>query len=219
MFSNFKAMKKLTSAQSESVGDRKGLFSQALWQACVAYLHALLTDDDPSNMDSFAQAMLLIRTFVDWALQVAKKRFGVLGYECLLLASQKEMQPELEHTMNDAPCVFSGRTSPLLYTSVSQPEPAPVYLRVQRKFTWWAYHEQTGLESPHASPAFVYESRYSYLIIGMYALGHLGALLKQQSRVHSKASLEEFQANSIWSELYLKINEMLFVVHAQLVLQ
>ncbi len=212
-------MRKLTAAQSESVGDRKGLISPQLWQACVSYLHALLTDDDPSNTDSFGQAMLLVKTFVDWALQVSKKRFGTLGYECLLLASQKEMQPELEHTMNDAPCVFSGRTTPLLYTSASHPLPTPVYLRVQRKFTWWAYHEQTGLESPHASPAFVYESRYSFLILGMYALGHLGALLKNQSRAHAKESLAEFQADPIWSELYLKINEMLFAVHAQLVLQ
>ncbi len=212
-------MRKLTSAQSESVGNREGLFSLGVWQSCVAYLHALLTDDDPTNTDSFAHAMLLIKTFVDWALQVAKKRFGTLGYECLLLASQKEMQPELEHTMHDVPCVFSGRTTPLLYTSASQAEPVPVYMRMQRKFTWWAHHEQTGLESPHASPAFVYESRYSYLITGMYALGHLGSLLKHQSRAHSKASLNEFQADPIWSELYLKINEILFVVHAQLVLQ
>jgi hypothetical protein len=211
-------MRKLTAAQSESVSQRKGLFTLVMWQGCVAHLHALLTDDDPSNTESFALAMLLIRTFVDWALQVAKKRFGALGYECLLLASQKEMQPELEHTMGDAPCVFSGRAAPLLYTSTSQAEPAPAYLRVQRKFTWWAHHEQTGLECPHASPAFVYESRYSYLVTGMYALGHLGSLLKHQSRVHATAGLEEFQAAPIWAELHCKINEILFVVHAQLVL-
>lgn len=214
-------MKKLTPAQSEAVSQRSGLFTPAMWQGCVAYLHALLTDDDPNSTDIFAQAMALIKMFVDWALLVAKKRFGEHAHACLLLASQKEMQPELEHTMHDAPCVFSARTTPLLYASSSHAAepPSPVYLRVQRKFTWWAHHEQTGLECPHESPAFVYESRYSYLVAGMYALGHLGSLLKQQSRVHAVAGLREFQAAPVWSELHCKINEILYVVHAQLVLQ
>jgi hypothetical protein len=144
----------------------------------------------------------------------ARKRFGVLGHECLLLASTKEMLPELEHQLHEARCVFSGRKWPVLYRSPSHPVPSAVGIRVQRKFTWWAHHEKTGLESPHTSAAFVYESQYSFLIMGVYALGHLAAILKQYSRACGNLSLDDFQELPVWTELYLKLNAILRIVHA-----
>ena len=210
-------MRKFTAAQSESVASGSGLFDIDVWRGCVAHLHALLTDDDPaSDLDNWSHAMQLVKTFVEWVLAKARVRFGALGHECLLHASTKNMLPELEHQQCEAPCVFSGRTNPVLYRTPSHPEPCASSIRLQRRFSWWAHHEQTGLESPHTSAAFVYESHYSYVISGVYALGHLGAILKHKSRALAPdpCSLAEFQALPLWSELYLKINAILCVVHA-----
>jgi hypothetical protein len=209
-------MRKLTAAQSDSVASQSGLFSAAAWRGCVAYLHALLSDDDPVvDLDSWTHAMQAVKTFLDWALVQARARFGVLGHQCLLLASTKEMLPESEHQLHEARCVFSGRKRPVLYCSASQPEPCAVSVRVQRKFAWWAHHEQTGLECPHTSAAFVYESQYSFLVIGIYTLGHLGAILKQHSRAcAANLSLKDFEELPVWRQLYLKLNAILRVVHA-----
>jgi len=210
-------MRKFTTAQSESIASGTGLFDIDVWRGCVAHLHALLTDDDPaSDLDSWSRAMQLIKTFLEWALGRARDRFGALGHACLVHASTNEMLPEFEHLQSIAPCVFSGRTAPVLYRSPSHPEPRACSVRVQRRFTWWAHHEQTGLESPHTSAVFVYESQYSFVVSGVYALGHLGSILKHKSRACAPdaCSLEEFATLPLWDELYAKINAILCVVHA-----
>lgn len=210
--------RKLTPAQSDSIRKQTGLFDAVLWGGCLSYLHALLSCDDPSNTEPWMTAMQLIKVFIEWALQQARLRFGPLGYECLYHASTKEMQPELEHPLHEAKCVFSGRTHLDTFSTPSHPEPQVIGRRVQRKFSWWAHHEQTGLESPHTSASYVYESQYSYLVLGMYTLGHLGAILKHHSRACGlQVSLAEFQSNPVWAELYVKINMILYVVHEQLV--
>lgn len=215
----FARMKKLSASQCDSVSNRRGLFTLAAWNRCVAYLYAQLTDQDPVSTGSYVESMLLVKMFVDWALQVAKKRFSALGHECLLLASTKEMCPELQHPLSIAPCVFSARTSPQLYCSPAHLAPVFVNERVQRKFSWWAYHEQTGLETPHFSDSFVYESQYSHLVVGMYVLGHLSALLKRQARKMQDLGEAAFKADPVWPEMLAKIGDILFTVHAQLVLQ
>jgi len=137
-------MKKLSAAQFDSIRNRQGLLPAAVWQQCISYLHAHLSDADPPSSTSFVDTMMLLKMFVDWALQVAKKQFGDTGYECLLLASSKEMSSELLHPLDKAQCVFSRRRSLMQYTSESHPAPMTVCCRVQRRFHWWAYHEQTA---------------------------------------------------------------------------
>ena len=135
-------MRKLTAAQSDSVASRSGLFSVAVWRGCVAYLHALLSDDDPvGGLDSWTHAMQAVKTFLDWALLQARARFGVLGHQCLLLAGA-EMLPSPSTSCTRRGVFFSGRKRPVLYCSASQPEPCAVSVRVQRKFTWWAHHSR-----------------------------------------------------------------------------
>jgi hypothetical protein len=191
-----------------------------VWMQCVTYLHAQLTDDDPISASSFTKALLLIKVFLEWALQMARVRYGEQGHECLLMASLHEMGPELEHPLHTHACVFSARLHPVLYTSPSHAEPTPVSVRLQRRFHWWAYHETTGLESPHASPSFVYESQYSHLIAAMHALGHLGAMLKQEARAFdSQIDADTFKSHPMWETMYQAINDILFVVHAQLLLK
>ena len=202
-------MRKLTAAQARSVASRKGLFDHVIWSGCVAYLYALLANPDPENNECWIRAIALIKSYLEWSLMQARARFGVNGGTCLLMASSKEMTPEKEHPLNESPCVFSGRKSPELHP----PSMQAVYTRVQRTFRWWDHHEDTGLECPHESYLYVYESRYSFLIEGIYTLGHIAAILRRYSQeCPSVGDADAFARLPIWATLYERINCVLFVV-------
>jgi hypothetical protein len=207
-------MKKLTPVQIDSIRSRHGLISPADWTKCVSHLHARLTDEDPAGADVWQKAMASVKRFVEWAVWTSGKKFSDEARDCLALASQHRMSAELIHEENETPCVFSQRCTPALFRSPSHPSPACVSVRVQCNFSWWAHHEETGLECPHTSRWFVYESMFSYLVKGVFALGHLSQMLEEQSRTMQPAGLgaEEFAQQPVWQELLDKINCILFVV-------
>jgi hypothetical protein len=218
---SFVVMRKLSATQIDAVRLRDGLFDFRTWRSCVSYLHALQTNEDPENSGEFAHVTKLVASFVAWSLLAATAKFGSTGVRCLQLAASKTMLPELEHSLHEAPCVFSGRTSVLALRSPSAPVPQAVSKRVQRQFVWWEHHEQTGLESPHFSEAFVYESQFTYLVQSFHALGHFADIAKAKARelwASGVTHAVEFQAHPMWKEFYEKINCLFYVVYAQLTL-
>lgn len=212
-------MKKLTALLSQRVESQRGLFDVDEWNSCVSYLFATRTDDDPSSDTAmWNQCMQLVRVFVDNSLQRAHSRFPELGYECLVLASNKEMTgPPVMHALNEDPCVFSGRLELPAFRTPTRSTPFTVNARVQCQFHWSAHHAMTGMECPHSSSWYVFESQYTFLVLGMYMLGHLGPMLKQHAKaILPGATAEEFQRDEMWKELYQKINSAMFVVWKQL---
>jgi hypothetical protein len=212
-------MKRLTALLSQRVESQRGLFDLDAWNSCVSHLFATRTDDDPScDTAMWNQCMQLVRVFVDDSLQCALSRFPALGHECLLMASSKEMKgPPVKHALNEDPCAFSGRTELPAFRTPTRPEPFTVNSRVQCQFHWSAHHAMTGMECPHASSWYVFESQYTFLVLGMYMLGHLGPMLKQQAKsTLPGASADEFQRSPLWEELYQRINSAMFVVWKQL---
>lgn len=209
-------MKKLSSAQLASIRDRDGLFSSAVWKQCVAHLYAKSINVESIESDAWQQMVILIKRFVEWATSACEAKFNEDALECLTLATEHRMSPELVHETYDDPCIFSRRCVPDLFTSPSFPEPRCIAIRVQCRFSWWAHHQDTGLESPVESRWFVYESLYSHLIKGMYVLGHLPATIEAQSKTLTGLSEEEFTSHEMWADLFSKINAVLYVVWAAL---
>jgi hypothetical protein len=212
-------MKKLSASQVASISRQHGVFDESAWLGCLAYLHRLLADPDPSNTEQWTDAMTQIRMLVDWAVHETRTRFGALAQSCVSLASQRCMSAESLHELNAVPCVFSGRKRPRLYHTGDASKAECASVRVQCHFTWWAHHEQTGMECPHRSETYVYEAQYSYLIKGVSVLGHLPQLLRHESMsVPADSTFEEFQSHPKWDALYRKINNIMYVVWATLAL-
>lgn len=211
--------KRLSTAQVQSVSTGKGLFTPDAWKGCLVYLHELRSNPDPINTEQWMQSLGTIKVFLEWALFQTKSRFGKLAHECLLAATQKEMTQELQHELNDVPCIFSFRRHPILVSTASRPAEA-TSSRLQCSFRWWAHHEQSGMECPHTSQAYVYESHFSFLIRGMYVLGHLAAVLQDVATKDKEegVTVAAFQARPEWVEFYSKLNHILYVVWAMLAL-
>lgn len=210
-------MKKLTNIQTQRVASQRGLFDLSAWLNCVDYLFVTRTDDDPADAVIWNQTMQLVRIFIDGALHVASSHMPELGYECLLMASCKELSgPPVAHALTEDRCVFTGRFKPPLYRSPSHKEPISVCERVQCRFQWWAHHTITGLECPHTSSWYVFESQFTMLVLAVHMLGHLPAILKQHAKsILPGATGDEFRKDPLWGELYLRINSAMFIVHQQ----
>lgn len=212
-------MKKLSSVLSQRVESKRGLFDADAWNSCVSYLFASRTEEDPSsNTAMWNQCMQLVRVFVDDALRSAQALFPGLGHECLLLASSKELSgPPVKHLLKEDPCIFSGRTLLPTFRTPTRSTPIAVYTRVQCQFHWSAHHAMSGMECPHTSSWYVFESQYTFLVLGMYMLGHLGPMLKQKAKeVLPGATEEEFKRDPMWEQLFQRINSALYVVFKQL---
>ena len=204
--------RKLTVSQLNGVQAKAGLFDNKSWRKCLVYLFALLTVSDPPDPEEWTSTHQLLRNFTDWAIQTAHVRFGASAASCLKHASDQDMGVELEHQRSNEPCVFSGRTTPLKHAGVV------TSLRVQCDFIWWAHHQETGLACPHWSDPFVYEAQFSFLVKGVYLVGHFSELMRHLSKSNSLPSLtqEQFLQSGVWTDAYEKLNCAMYVIWATL---
>jgi hypothetical protein len=118
---------------------------------------------------------------------------------------------ELIHEQHSLPCIFTGIRHPLLYRSEREREARPASVRLQCRFRYWTHHEQTGLECPHFTPWFVFESQFALLIKAFYVLGHWEQILTQQASNMTHMEQEEFVRQEVWKETWKKLHALLAV--------
>lgn len=182
-----------------------GLISCDDWNSCIQYLYATLSDEDAGCPLAWSSVLGKVRSFLDYMLVQYKKKLGPTAMTCLNLAVNKEMSMEYHHEMEQDPCIFSQRLTPCVYRSQIH-TPCVSTKRVHCNFTWWALDDTLGIEYPHASPYFVYEFQYSFIIKGVYVLGHLAQILKKISTQLGATNWLAFKQSSMWVEWLKKIN-------------
>ena len=212
-------MVRFTAAQISSVRGRTGLFSMDVWVRCGFYVFTLALHPDPEHNPEWIYAGSVVQRFLDWTLEQADARFGPAGWACLDFASRCDMSEELYHPLHVKPCVFSGRRRVQTCRQINENEPLRlVSTRVQRRFTWWAAHPQTGLFVPFKSRWFVYESIYTPLLQAIHILGRFNQHLIQLGQEISLRnngsgfSVRQLSLHSEWKNTYKKINDILFVI-------
>ena len=130
------------------------------------------------------------------------------------------MNKEMRHCMNKVPCVFEHRVEPPKYRTkedAPEKEGVSVCARVQRSLVEMRYHPDTGVQTPFATPSYVYESTYTNLVEAVYVLGRLGEVLKQSAREQTRdwppeMREEEWVSHAHWNTVYEKLRKIFAVV-------
>ena len=202
---------KLTTQQLACMARGDGVLTDQAWHGCVRYLFALQSDSDPVDCDDWNAAMSVVRDVSTWTLAQSERRYGPAAAACLKLAHTQNMTEPLVHPGDIIPCTFSRRTAPLLYTSSKHSQPRAVSVRVQRRFYAWEYHPVTGLQTPHFSAFYVYESHFEWLIEAVHVLGHFDAMLRKTSAARAAAAGTELEwtADGTWQTLRANLNGLL----------
>jgi hypothetical protein len=202
-------MKKLTQAQLQSISKKHGLFSAELWVACLSYLFASQSQSDPPNSDGWNAAMQLARSFVDWVLTQAQKKYGRAAQACLRAASSQCMEEEFLHAQNVVPCVFSHRTTPELRVCKKDGKKRAFSQRLHRRFYTWKIHPETGLPCPEYTAYYVYESHFSHVLDAAHIVGRLPDILRDALAKHEAAPST---SDPFWKQLHDKIKAAMYVL-------
>jgi hypothetical protein len=208
---------KLSAAQLLRISRGGGIFNEDEWRGCIAYLFALRTSNDPSDSDAWNACMASVRMVLSWALSQCALKYGRAAHECLVHASTHCMMEELNHIVigktgaRRARCVFSHRAR-LPYYKAPLRARQTVSRRVQRRFYSWKHHAQTGLQSPHFTPSYVYESHFSHLINAVYTLGRMPEMLQGVASSPELALPADecvWTTHPMWSRVCTNINALM----------
>jgi hypothetical protein len=204
-------MKKPTSSQQAAIRNGRGLVSASEWRNCMEYLHRLFHEEDPPESVEWKDMLRKVQIAASWLLEQSLIHRGRSAHRCLELSLHSSLSDELIHEQESLPCIFTGRRKPLLYRTAQDREARPASVRLQCRFRHWKHHEQTGLECPHFSPWFVYESQFALLIKAFYVLGHWEQIIRQQASEMAHMEQEEFVQQQVWKETWNKLHAMLAV--------
>lgn len=191
--------------------------SDSDWKDCIEHHFRFGADDSPSAVSYQVVVDRFDDMVKDFLRRVRERARDPRMYDCLKLAATTQVCPEFEHEQVTEKCIFSGRTQPMEISVSGSSRTVIPFRRLHCCFTWWAQHPETGLDCPHFSSFFVYESRFSYIIKGMHVLGHFDAMLRSVALEMKDLAHDEFVSDPRWSRLRDNLNAIVSMLVTELV--